>query len=400
MQKTIPRIILKSGKDEAIKRFHPWIFSGAIKKIEGNVFDGQIVQIYSNKDEYLGTGQYQDASIAARILAFAPEKPTDFNVDFFYNKLENAFQLRQNTGVANNINTTVYRLIHGEGDNLPGLIIDFYNNHIVIQCHSIGMHKKISVIADALKKLYGESLKSIYNKSSETLPSVYSKNNDTEGFIYGEVDIVEVQEYGHRFNIDFIRGQKTGFFIDQRENRKLLSYYAEGKTVLNTFCYSGGFSVYALKAGAKEVHSLDSSKKAIELTDNNVKLNFFPEEKHKSIVSDTMEYLDDSEIKYDIIILDPPAYAKHVNVKHNAVKGYKRLNQKAISKIKNGGFLFTFSCSQVIDMPLFKSTVISAAINAQRKVRIIHQLTQPADHPINAFHPEGSYLKGLVLYVE
>ncbi|MFW5792736.1 MAG: class I SAM-dependent rRNA methyltransferase [Bacteroidota bacterium] len=397
---SLPQIILKSGKDEAIKRYHPWIFSGAIKKIIGNVSDGKIVQIYSNKDEYLGTGHYQDASIAARILAFAPEKPLDFDEDFFYGKISKALFLRQSTGIANNVKTNVYRLIHGEGDNLPGLIIDFYNNHIVIQCHSIGMHKNINNIAAALKKLYGDSLKSIYDKSGETLPSVYAKENETNRFIVGEIDIVEVQEYGHRFNIDFINGQKTGFFIDQRENRHLLSKYSKGKTVLNTFCYSGGFSIYALKAGAKIVHSLDSSKKAIELTDSNVMLNFISEDNHKSIVADTMEYLDNPLMDYDIIILDPPAYAKHVNVKHNAVQGYKRLNQKAISQIKSGSFLFTFSCSQVIDMNLFKSTVISASIAAKRKVRIIHQLSQPADHPINAFHPEGSYLKGLVLFIE
>ena len=396
----IAQVILKSGKDDAIRRYHPWVFSGAIKKIHGAVHDGCIVKVYSNKDEYLGTGHYQDASIAVRILAFAPEEPQGFDNVFFKQKLLNAYSLRMQTGIADNTKTNVYRLVHGEGDNLPGLIIDYYNGHVVIQCHSIGMHENISEIADALNEVYNNSLKSIYNKSNDTLPAEYSKNNITTGFIYGSVDAVEVQEYGHRFIIDFINGQKTGFFIDQRENRKLLSDYAKDKTILNTYCYSGGFSIYALRAGAKEVHSVDSSKKAMELTDNNVKLNFVSNDKHKSIVADTMEYLQSPLSEYDIIILDPPAFAKHVNVKHNAVQGYKRLNARAISKIKPGGFLFTFSCSQVVDLNLFRSTVISAAISAGRKARIIHQLTQPADHPINAFHPEGSYLKGLVLYIE
>jgi 23S rRNA (cytosine1962-C5)-methyltransferase len=397
---SIPQVILKSGKDDAIIRFHPWVFSGAIKKIIGSVYDGQIVHVYSNKDEYLGAGHYQDSSISVRIMAFAPDKPDQFDEDFFYEKLQNALNLRIHTGIANSSKTNVYRLIHGEGDNLPGLIIDFYNFNIVVQCHSIGMHKNIASIASALKKLYGDSIKSIYDKSKDTLPKDYSSNNVSEGFLHGAAEIVEVQEYGNKFLVDFINGQKTGFFIDQRENRKLLSEYAKGKSVLNTYCYSGGFSIYALKAGAQLVHSLDSSKKAMELTDNNVLLNFNSHDNHKSIVADTMEYLETPLMKYDIIVLDPPAFAKHVNVKHNAVQGYKRLNAKAISQIKSGGLLFTFSCSQVVDLQLFKSTVIAAAISSKRKVRIIHQLTQPADHPINAFHPEGSYLKGLVVYVE
>ena len=396
----ISQVVLKSGKDEAIRRFHPWVFSGAIKKIHGAVYDGCIVKIYSNKDEYLGTGHYQDSSIAVRVLAFAPEETDQFSKDFFRQKLLNAYNFRVKTGIANNSKTNVYRLVHGEGDNLPGLIVDFYNNHIVIQCHSIGMHENIQNIADALQEVYNNSLKSIYNKSKETLPAEYAKSSDSQGFLYGKIDAIEVQENGHRFLIDFINGQKTGFFIDQRENRKLLSDYAKDRLVLNTYCYSGGFSVYALRARAQEVHSVDSSRKAMELTDNNVRLNFISDDKHKSIVADTMEYLQQASSKYDIIILDPPAFAKHINVKHNAVQGYKRLNAKAISIIKPGGFLFTFSCSQVVDLNLFRSTVISSAISAGRKARIVHQLTQPADHPINAFHPEGSYLKGLVLYIE
>ncbi len=396
----IPKVTIKSGKDDAIFRFHPWVFSGAIKKIQGAVYDGQIVHVYSNKDEYLGAGHYQESSIAVRILAFSPDQPKDFDEKFFYEKLKSAYNLRLQTNLADCETTNVYRLIHGEGDNLPGLIIDFYNFNIVVQCHSIGMHKNIINISEALKKLYGNSLKSIYDKSRETLPSEYSNNNKTEGFLFGDSESVEVQEYGHKFFIDFINGQKTGFFIDQRENRNLLSKYAKNKSVLNTYCYSGGFSIYALKAGASLVHSLDSSKKAMELTDKNVTLNFNSAENHKSIIADTMDYLEKPLTEYDVIILDPPAFAKHVNVKHNAVQGYKRLNAKAISQIKSGGFLFTFSCSQVVDLQLFRSTVISAAISARRKAKIIHQLTQPADHPINAFHPEGSYLKGLVLYIE
>jgi 23S rRNA (cytosine1962-C5)-methyltransferase len=397
---TKTKIILRSGKDDAIKRFHPWVFSGAIKKIHGPQADGSLVEVFSNRDEYLGTGLYQDASIAVRILAFAPQRPDELNADFWQNKLAAAYQLRQATGLTENKDTNVYRLVHGEGDHLPGLIIDHYNGNLVVQAHAIGIHKYRNEIAESLKNIYGDKLKSIYYKSKDTLPGDFSKSEEAEGFLYGETASDIVLEYGHKFEIDFIHGQKTGFFIDQRENRQLLAHYAPEKTILNTFCYSGGFSVYALAAGAKTVESLDSSRKALELADKNVELNFSDTRNHSVILADAVQYIRENQKVYDLIILDPPAFAKHNNVRHNAVQGYKRLNAEAIRQISPGGILFTFSCSQVVNMNLFKSTVIAAAIQAGRQVRILHQMNQPADHPVNAFHPEGEYLKGLVLYIE
>ncbi len=394
------KVILRSGKDDAIKRFHPWVFSGAIKKIHGTQADGSLVEVFSNRDEFLGTGLYQDASIAVRIMAFAPNRPDELNADFWQKKIAAAYQLRQATGLTEDKNTNVYRLVHGEGDHLPGLIIDYYNGNIVVQAHAIGIHKYRNEIADSLKKIYGETLKSIYYKSKDTLPGVFSQSEEAEGFLYGNTASDIVMEYGHKFEIDFIHGQKTGFFIDQRENRQLLAQYAAGKIVLNTFCYSGGFSVYALAAGAKTVESLDSSRKALELAEKNVELNFSGTGNHSVILADAVQYIRENQKVYDLVILDPPAFAKHSNVRHNAVQGYKRLNAEAIRQISPGGILFTFSCSQVVNMGLFKSTVIAAAIQAGRQVRILHQMNQPADHPINAFHPEGEYLKGLVLYIE
>lgn len=395
------KIILKSGKDEAIRRFHPWVFSGAIKKIQGPAPDGALVEVYSNKDEYLGSGLYQDASIAIRIMAFAPEKPATLDINYWNSKLTKAWALRNTLGLTQNEQTNTYRLVHGEGDQLPGLIIDHYNGNLVIQAHALGIHKHIDLIAESLKSIYKENLKSIYYKSKETLPAEFSNEQaNTEGFLFGNTERDIVLEYGNKFEIDFIEGQKTGFFIDQRENRQLLSQYAQGKKVLNTFCYSGGFSVYALKAGATQVESLDSSRKAIELTERNVAINFSEPVNHSSVVADALQYIKENEKIHDIIILDPPAFAKHTNVRHNAVQGYKRLNAEAIKKIAPGGILFTFSCSQVVNMSLFKATVISAAIQAGRQAKILHQLSQPADHPVNAFHPEGEYLKGLVLYIE
>jgi len=394
------RIILKSGKDDAIKRYHPWVFSGAIKKMSGQPAEGSQVEVFSNKDEYLGTGLYHDASIAVRIMEFAPQRPENFDNEFWYQKLHDAFQLRRIAGLTENEHTNVYRLIHGEGDHLPGLIIDFYNGNLVIQAHAIGIHLHREKIAEGLQKLYGKKLKSIYYKSRETLPGKFSETDEAEGFLFGNNPVDVVLEHGNKFEIDFIHGQKTGFFIDQRENRKLLTKYAHGKTVLNTFCYSGGFSVYALQAGAKKVESLDSSKKALELAEKNVRLNFPGSPNHKVIHADAIQFMRENREMYDIIILDPPAFAKHSNVRHNAVQGYKRLNAEAIRQISKSGILFTFSCSQVVNMNLFKSTVIAAAIQAGRKVKILHQMTQPVDHPVNAFHPEGEYLKGLVLYID
>jgi 23S rRNA (cytosine1962-C5)-methyltransferase len=394
------KITLKNGKDEAIKRFHPWVFSGAIKKIHGDIEDGQLVELFSDNDHYLATGLYQDASIAVRIMAFAPHRPSSLGMDYWNEKLTKAYNLRRVLDLTDNPHTNVYRLVHGEGDQMPGLIIDYYNGNLVIQSHAVGIHKHLDVIVTCLKNIYGSKLKSIYNKSKDTLPAKYAEKADSEGFLYGNTECDTVQEYGHNFEIDFINGQKTGFFIDQRENRKLLAQYAKGKSVLNTFCYSGGFSVFALKAGASHVESLDSSKKAIQLTEKNVSINFPEIHNHEVIVADAIQYIRENQEIRDIIILDPPAFAKHTNVRHNAVQGYKRLNAEAIAKIAPGGILFTFSCSQVVSMGLFKATIVAAAIEARRQVKILHQLTQPADHPINAFHPEGEYLKGLVLYVE
>lgn len=393
------KIILKSGKDDAVKRYHPWVFSGAIKKMEGPVYDGCHAEVFSNKDEYLGCGIYQDATIAVRILAFAPDRPESFELNFWEKKLQSAYRLRETAGLTNNKQTNMYRLVHGEGDHLPGLIIDHYNGHLVIQIHATGLYRFIDDIAKALQKIYGSTLQSIYDKSRETLPAAFWTGKEPREFITGNADRIEVSENGHRFWVDIRKGQKTGFFIDQRENRRLLTQYTEGKKVLNTFCYTGGFSVYALKSGASHVTSLDSSARAIELTEQNITLNFPETDKHRSVTSDAMEFLKDHNEDYDVIVLDPPAYAKHQHVKHNAVQGYKRLNLEALKAIKDGGILFTFSCSQVVDMQLFRSTIMAAAILVGRKIRILHQLSQPADHPVNIFHPEGQYLKGLVLAV-
>ena len=394
------KVILRSGKDDAVRRYHPWIFSGAIKKAIGAAYDGAFTEVFSNQDEYLGCGIYQDASIAVRVLSFAPERPVSFDQEFWYSKIRKAYELRQLTGLTNDPETNVYRLVHGEGDHLPGLIIDHYNGNLVIQVHATGLYGYIDNISEALQKVYGNSVISIYDKSRETLPDFFWADKSPKEFMYGHTSQVDVKEHGFRFMIDIVGGQKTGFFIDQRENRKLLMHYCQGKRLLNTFCYTGGFSVYGLGGDASEVHSLDSSARAMELTDKNIELNFGPEAKHTSITDDTIRYLKNTDEAYDVIVLDPPAFAKHVHVKHNAVQGYKRLNQTAIEKIQPGGILFTFSCSQVIDLNLFKATVMSAAILAGRKARILHQLTQSPDHPVNLFHPEGQYLKGLVLVID
>lgn len=394
------KIILQPGKDGALRRFHPWVFSGAIKKIEGQPRDGMHAEVFSHHGDYLGAGVYQDATIAVRILAFPPSRPAQLDEAFWLQKLENAFQLRRSLGLTSRDDTSVYRLVHGEGDQLSGLIIDHYAGNLVVQVHATGMHPHLVHIVGALKNIYGKDLKSITDKSRDTLPEKFWEGKTFEGSLYGEAGLVEVKEYGHRFLIDIEKGQKTGFFIDQRENRKLLGQYCTGRKVLNTFCYSGGFSVYGLAGGAAEMHSLDSSAKAIELTERNISLNFGAEPRHRSITLDTLQYLKRTDETYDVIILDPPAYAKHTHARHNALQGYKRLNHEALKKIHPGGLLFTFSCSQVVDMPLFRGAVLAAAIEAGRTARILHQMTQPADHPVNIFHPEGEYLKGLVLRVE
>ena len=388
-----PSIELHGSKLESVKRFHPWIFSGAIKTSTEDLFEGQIVDVYDNKKQLLARGHFQPSTIAVRVLTFE-----DVAIDqhFFDTKINNAVQLRFALNLINE-NNNIARLVHGEGDQLPGLIIDYYAGVAVIQCHSIGMFNSTEWIANALKKSLGDQLIAVYSKSSETLPSRLGIEN---GYLYGEVVTPHLAiENSIKYHIDWINGQKTGFFIDQRENRSLVKKYAKGKKILNTFCYSGGFSLAGILGGAELAHSLDSSKKAIELTEGNVTLNAM-EANHKSIVADTMEYIKELPEDYDIIILDPPAFAKHKDKRHKAIQGYKRLNAHAIRQIKPGGLIFTYSCSQIVDKYLFTNTIIAAAIESGRKVRIIEQLHQPADHPINAFHPEGEYLKGLVIQVD
>ncbi len=388
------RVILSSGKDQSPRRFHPWIFSGAIKKIKGPVQEGDIVDVYSNQEEYLGTGHIQDGSIAVRLFSFEAIDP---KIDFWKQKIQKAYDYRKNIGLAGNNNTNCFRLIYAEGDGMPGLIVDFYNGVAVLQAHSIGFHIQRQEIANALKEVMGDKLKAVYDKSSESL---HRDGKDyPNSYLIGEsTGDGEIIENGNKFYVDWEGGQKTGFFIDQRENRELVAKYSKGKKVANTFCYTGGFSVYAANAGASEVHSVDSSKKAMALTDRNIELNGI--KNHTSFAMDTFDFLEGKENEYDVIILDPPAFAKHMSAKHNAVMGYKRLNAEALKIIRPGGILFTFSCSQVVDRRLFYDTIMSAAIVAKRNVRVMHHLTQPADHPVNIFHPEGEYLKGLVLYVE
>ncbi|HRE75886.1 MAG TPA: class I SAM-dependent rRNA methyltransferase [Flavobacteriales bacterium] len=385
-------IQLKPGKEKSLERFHPWVFSGAIHRIDGQPEEGEMVMVCDRSGKTLGYGHFQTGSISIRMLQFGETRPDG---GFWKAKIAAAWNMRNAVCPEN---TNVFRLIHGEGDGLPGLVIDYYAGYCIVQCHSIGMYKQRSEIVEALKAVVGNSLKGIYDKSTETLPKTHTEGTSLS--LYGDAaGSTEVMEYGHRFVVDWESGQKTGFFIDQRENRKLLGSYAKGKKILNTFCYSGGFSVYALNEGAREVHSLDSSKKAIELTDKNIALTAHAD-KHKSIVADAIPYIRNIENDYDIIVLDPPAFAKHLSAKHNAIQGYRRLNEEAIRQIKPGGLLFTFSCSQVISMELFTGAVFSASANAKRNVRILHRLHQPADHPVSIFHPEGEYLKGLVLYIE
>jgi 23S rRNA (cytosine1962-C5)-methyltransferase len=390
------KIILKSGKDDAVLRQHPWVFSGAIKKMNGNPQEGDIVDVFNNKDRFLGCGHWQNGSIAVRIFSFEQVEP-DYN--FWKSRLVDAYKMRAAIGLINNESTNVYRLVFAEGDNLPGLVIDFYNGAAVIQAHSFGMYLLRHDFTKALIEIYGDKLHTVYSKSKESLP----KNNeyDVENeFLFGDKESEVVHENGNKFEVNWVNGQKTGFFIDQRFNRELVGKYSKNRKVLNTYCYTGGFSIYAIKEGAEMVHSVDSSAKAIDLTDNNVKLNGFENKNHKSFAIDTMSYLQNMEETYDLIILDPPAFAKHRDVRHKAIQGYKRLNAIAFKNIAPGGILFTFSCSQVVDRRLFESTVLAAAIQSGRKVKILHHLSQPADHPASIFHTEGEYLKGLVLYVE
>jgi 23S rRNA (cytosine1962-C5)-methyltransferase len=392
-----PLLTIAKGKEHSIQRKHPWVFSGALASDTSELQDGDLVCLTTKKQQILGIGHFQHATISVRILSFDYET---IDEAFYERRLSNAYQLRLRIGLLN-ANNNIFRICHGEGDLLPGLIIDYYNGVAVIQCHSFGMYRQVDLIAQALQKVIGPELKAIYHKSSDTLPKrELAADGAPDGYLFGEVATPHLaQENGVQYQIDWINGQKTGFFIDQRENRALLGKYAQGKKVLNTFCYSGGFSLQALQHGATLVHSLDSSKKAIVLTDANVALNQF-EDRHGSICEDAMDYMKNLPEDYDIIVLDPPAFAKHRDKRHQAIQGYKRLNAHAIRQIKPGGLIFTFSCSQVVDTLLFTNTVIAAAIEAGRSCRILEQLHQPADHPIQAFHPEGAYLKGLVIQID
>ena len=390
------KLYLKPGKEESLKRFHPWVFSGAIAKVEGEPEEGEVVDVYTSKKEFIACGHFQIGSIAVRVLTFRQE---EINRDFWKRRLEVALDLRRSLNLVDNPENNTYRLVHGEGDNLPGLIIDVYGQTAVMQAHSAGMHVYRMDIAEALSEVMGDIVKHIYYKSETTLP--YKADLGPEnGFIKGGSPENVALENGLKFHVDWLKGQKTGFFVDQRENRHLLERYSKGRNVLNMFCYTGGFSFYAMRGGANLVHSVDSSAKAIDLTNQNVELNFPGDERHQAYAEDAFKYLDRMGDQYDLIILDPPAFAKHRDALRNALRGYSKLNAKAFEKIKPGGILFTFSCSQVVDKKDFRNAVFTAAAQSGRSVRILHQLTQPGDHPVNIYHPEGEYLKGLVLYVE
>ncbi|HEX2922154.1 MAG TPA: class I SAM-dependent rRNA methyltransferase [Bacteroidales bacterium] len=389
------KITLRSGKEQSVMRYHPWIFSGAIKKIYGNPVEGDIVEIFDNKDIFLAVGHYAPGSIAVRVLSFEHVYPDIF---FFEKKIGEAVKFRRSIGLLGNPQTNVLRLIHGEGDGLPGLIVDYYNSVAVVQMHSVGFYRIKKEITDILVNTLKGDISAVYDKSEGTLPHMAALKPEN-GFLYGSSGPATVTENGFKFKIDWTTGQKTGFFIDQRDNRKLLSEFTKGKKVLNMFGYTGGFSVYAMK-NAELVHTVDSSGSAIDLADQNIKLNFSDDKRHESIKADAFEYLNDIKDKYDLIILDPPAFAKHNNVLSNALQGYKRLNMKALEQIKPGGILFTFSCSQVVSRENFRKSVFAASANTGRSVRILHQMSQPPDHPVNIYHPESEYLKGLVLYVE
>lgn len=390
------KIILKRGKEDSLKRFHPWVFSGAIDRGDDTIEEGDLVSVYSHDGKLIGNGHFQVGSISVRILAFGNN---EINESFFSERLQAALELRQSIGLLRNDNTS-FRLVHGEGDFLPGLVIDIYGNTAVVQAHSPGMHFARKSIAQALVNLPSKLVENVYYKSETTLP--YKAQLDAQNdYIIGGYNTNIAIENGLKFHVDWLKGQKTGFFVDQRENRSLLEKYSCGRNVLNMFCYTGGFSFYAMRGRANLVHSVDSSSKAIQLTNDNVELNFPGDSRHKAFAEDAFKFLTDmKKDKYDLIILDPPAFAKHKSALKNALIGYRKINAKAFEKIKSGGILFTFSCSQAVNKEQFRLAVFSAAAQSGRKVRILHQLTQPADHPINIYHPEGEYLKGLVLYVE
>ena len=398
------QVYLKRGKEESLLRFHPWVFSGAIQQTDKGIDEGEVVRVVNSQGDFIAVGHYQMGSIAVRVLSFADES---IDESFWGKRLASALRVRQTVGLADNPRNNTYRLVHGEGDMLPGLVIDVYGQTAVMQAHSVGMHLCREAIARQLVEVMDGRVAHVYYKSETTLPG--KMRNDEIGtsddgtlsyFIYGGCDDNTAMENGLLFYVDWLRGQKTGFFVDQRDNRLLLERFAKGRRVLNMFCYTGGFSFYAMRGGAELVHSVDSSAKAIELTNRNVELNFPGDARHQAYCEDAFRYLEQAGSQYDLIILDPPAFAKHRGALHNALKGYTRLNQKAFQKIQPGGILFTFSCSQVVTKDHFRNAVFTAAAQAGRKVRILHQLHQTADHPINIYHPEGEYLKGLVLYVE
>lgn len=401
------KVYLKRGKDESLRRFHPWIFSGAIHHFDSQPEEGEVVEVYALRNnaehtgtdldyEYIATGHYQIGSIMVRVLTFDNEQ---IDRTFYERRIASAYDVRKSIGVADRHDNDTYRLVHGEGDNLSGLIIDIYGKTAVMQAHSVGMHTDRYTIAQALKNVLNDKIENIFYKSETTLPYKAELGQENGFLLGGSADDIAI-ENGLKFHVDWLKGQKTGFFVDQRNNRSLLEHYAKGRSVLNMFCYTGGFSFYAMRGGAKVVHSVDSSQKAIDLTNANVQLNFPGDNRHQAFAEDAFKYLDRMNDMYDLIILDPPAFAKHKDALRNALKGYSRLNQKALEKIHSGGILFTFSCSQIVTKDNFRTAVFTAAAQAGRKVRILHQLHQPADHPINIYHPEGEYLKGLVLYVE
>jgi 23S rRNA (cytosine1962-C5)-methyltransferase len=407
MIKRYPRVVLKKDKEAALKRFHPWLFSGAIERTIGTCVPGDIVEIFSISHEYLATGHFQDGSIAVKLFAFQQQ---EIGYSFWKDKIEKAYRLRTTLGLTTSSSTNAYRLVFTEGDELPGLIIDWYNGVAVIQTHSLGMHLIKPDLVNILKEIYGEGLKAVYDKSAETtLALVPSSNQDgdrgqgnrvEDGYLFGLPQKGLITETGHIFSVDWEKGQKTGFFLDQRSNRMFAQFYARDKKVLNAFCYSGAFSVYALKGGATHVHSIDSSKQAIEWTKENLALNGIESFRHESTVADVKRFLVQSTATYDMIILDPPAFAKHHNITHNALQAYIHINSEAMKKVNPGGILMTYSCSQAISREMFRSAIQAAALETGRKIRILHHLSQGPDHPVSIYHPEGEYLKGLILQVD
>lgn len=387
---------LKSGKAIFVKRQHPWVFSGAIAKTDPNITEGERIAVLDHEGQRIATGHYQEGSIRVRIIKHGNNPPA---ADFWESALQRAYSTRQVLGLIDNPKTNAYRLVHGAGDLLPGLVIDVYGSIVVVQCHSWGMYHERMAIAEALKVVYGKSLNAIYLKANKTLPKRFDEKA-SDKLLYGETVEQTVLENGHQFEINVATGQKTGFFLDQRDNRQLLAAYANDKSILNTFCYTGGFSIYALAAGASKVDSVDVSSKAMALTEANVALQAETAAQHQGHTSEVMPFLKANEAAYDIVVVDPPAYAKSYNKRHKAVQGYKRLNAQAIKAVKPGGLLFTFSCSQVVDRKLFQDTIVAAGLEAGRSARVLHQLTQGADHPVNLFHPEGAYLKGLVVQLD